>query len=85
MEKLFTYGTLQDPIVQERVSRLVTGTPDVLDGYYKYDATFPDGTYPIIETRPGSIVEGKIIEVTLDELVLIDASKPMLTARSWSR
>ena len=36
MEKLFTYGTLQDSTVQMTVfHRTVKGTPDTLGGYLK--------------------------------------------------
>jgi gamma-glutamylcyclotransferase (GGCT)/AIG2-like uncharacterized protein YtfP len=73
MEKLFTYGTLQIPEVQQRVfGRVVSGTPDTLEGYFKTDITLHDGTFPIIVERAESSVDGQVIEVTPDELVLID-------------
>jgi gamma-glutamylcyclotransferase (GGCT)/AIG2-like uncharacterized protein YtfP len=73
VEKLFTYGTLQIAEVQQRVfGRVVSGTPDTLQGYYKSQITLHDGTFPIIVERADSEVEGQVIEVTQDELALID-------------
>lgn len=73
MEKLFTYGTLQLPEIQQRVfGRVVSLTPDILDGYFKTDITMEDGTFFIIVERAGSQIEGQVIEVTPEELVLID-------------
>jgi len=73
MEKLFTYGTLQIPEVQQRVfHRVVSGTADTLDGWFKTDITLHDGTFPIIVEQADSHVDGQVIEVTPEELVLID-------------
>jgi len=73
MEKLFTYGTLQDPAVQMAVfHRLAQGTPDILDGYLKSQIKIGFGVYPIITPDPCSEVEGQIIEITPEELILID-------------
>ena len=73
MEKLFTYGTLQDSTVQMTVfHRTVKGTPDTLGGYLKSQIKIGFGVYPIIKPDPNSQVEGQIIEVTSEELILID-------------
>lgn len=73
MEKLFTYGTLQIPEIQQRVfGRVVNSTPDTLEGYYKTQITLHDGIFPIIVERTESSVNGQVIEVTPEELVLID-------------
>jgi gamma-glutamylcyclotransferase (GGCT)/AIG2-like uncharacterized protein YtfP len=73
MEKLFTYGTLQDPAVQMVVfHRVVKGTPDTLNGYVKSEIKIGFGVYPIIKPDPDSHVKGQIIEVTPEELALID-------------
>jgi gamma-glutamylcyclotransferase (GGCT)/AIG2-like uncharacterized protein YtfP len=73
MEKLFVYGTLQDPAVQTRVfGRVVSGTPDSITGYYKSQITTHEGTYPIIKRDSTSSVDGQVIEVTAEELILID-------------
>lgn len=73
MEKLFTYGTLQIPAIQQRVlGRVVTGAQATLTGYLKTQITLDDGTFPIIVEQQGSSVEGMVIEVTPHELALID-------------
>jgi gamma-glutamylcyclotransferase (GGCT)/AIG2-like uncharacterized protein YtfP len=73
MEKLFTYGTLQDPAVQTRVfGRIVQAEPDTIEGFYKSQITTWEGTFPIIKLDPSSFVDGLVIEVTPEELALID-------------
>jgi gamma-glutamylcyclotransferase (GGCT)/AIG2-like uncharacterized protein YtfP len=73
MEKLFTYGSLQIPEVQLRVfGRLAKGVPDSLEGFRKFDVDFGTAVYPMIEPDSASRVEGQIIEVTKEELALID-------------
>ena len=74
MEFLFVYGTLQDPAVQSRIiGRIVTGTPDVLEGYFKTEYAMPEGIYPLVIPRHGQTVEGLVLEVTADELRRMDA------------
>lgn len=73
MEKLFTYGTLQDPTVQMAVfHRIVKGTSDMLEGYTKSQIKIGFGVYPIITPDANSHVDGQIIEVTPEEILLID-------------
>ena len=73
MELLFVYGTLQDPAVQSRIiGRVVSGTPDVLEGYFKTDYAMPEGIYPLVIPRHGHFVEGLVLEVTLEELGQMD-------------
>ena len=72
-ERLFTYGSLQIPEVQLKVfGRLAKGRPDILEGFRKFDVDFGTAVYPMIEPDPASHVEGQIIDVTADELALID-------------
>ena len=74
MELLFVYGTLQDPDVQNRIiGRVVAGTPDVLEGYFKTEYSMPEGIYPLVIPRHGQVVEGLVLEVTADELRRMDA------------
>lgn len=69
VERLFVYGTLRDPVVQQAVfGRIIQGTPDGLEGWRKTEMTFPDGTFPIIVADSSSRVDGLILEVTPDEL-----------------
>lgn len=73
MERLFTYGTLQYPEIQQAVlGRMVQGKPDVLVGYRKTQINLGGNHYPIIVEDVNSLVEGQLIEVTPRELTLID-------------
>ena len=73
MERLFVYGTLQDPAVQTRVfGRTTEGVPDRLAGYRKAEIAIDGSTYPIAQLDRASSIDGRILEVTPDELVAID-------------
>ncbi len=70
---LFIYGTLQDPEIQQSViGRLIEGIPDKLKDYKKSVLHADDTTYPIIVPGTGSIVEGRVIEISESELKSID-------------
>ncbi|RMG72164.1 MAG: gamma-glutamylcyclotransferase [Chloroflexi bacterium] len=70
---LFTYGTLQYPDVQQAVfGRVTQMTPDILDGFIKEQIVLGDNSYPIIRQNPKTFVIGKRMQVTPEELVLID-------------
>jgi gamma-glutamylcyclotransferase (GGCT)/AIG2-like uncharacterized protein YtfP len=74
-EFLFTYGTLQDDMIQAAVySRRLSGSPDILRGYRVSDHKVA-GAYPvIIETNlPEDAVEGVVYMVTNKELLKTDA------------
>ena len=75
MEKIFTYGTLQDePIQQQVVGRLLgEGTPDTLRGYQMAKLQGIHMAYNIIIPATGETVEGRVYEVTQEELNKIDA------------
>ena len=73
MEKLFVYGTLQDPNVQQKVIGRVTELTDaILENYMKREVIINGTTYPIAMPSDGETVSGKILEVTPEELILID-------------
>ena len=73
MELLFVYGTLQDPEVQTRIiGRTVSGTPDVLEDFFKSPIAMSDGVYPLVIPRHGAAVEGMVLEVTQEELARMD-------------
>jgi hypothetical protein len=84
MEKLFSYGTLQLPQVQESLfGRTLIGMKDVLPGYRVEELKIKDqavieksGTdmHPILvkSDDPDEIVEGMIFEVTEEELARAD-------------
>ena len=72
-ERLFVYGTLKDPLVQQAVfGRVVEGKPDTLAGFTKSPIRLGTNTYPIIQPDLLSRVDGMLIEVTERELALID-------------
>lgn len=72
-EALFVYGTLREGGIQERViGRLVPGELDALDGYRKSTIKISGRTYPIISPREGSVVEGAVLVLTLEELKKTD-------------
>jgi gamma-glutamylcyclotransferase (GGCT)/AIG2-like uncharacterized protein YtfP len=72
-ELLFVYGTLMNPLVQQRVfGRTVPGQTDRLVGYKKDLIHLGSGVYPIIRPEVGGVVEGMVIQVTPAELALID-------------
>ncbi len=84
MESLFVYGTLQEPDVQQRIiGRVVTGTPDTLDGFFKSKIAMSDGVYPLVIPRHGSSVDGLLLEVTLDELARMDIYETSVYRRFW--
>lgn len=73
MEQLFVYGTLKDRTIQQAVfGRVMEGKPDTLEGFTRGEITLGGTVYPIIRPDIYSQVEGLVIEVTLDELALID-------------
>lgn len=73
-ESLFVYGTLMEPRVQQRVfGRVAPGQPDKLTDYRKHHIRLSyDISYPIIRPEAGSSVEGLVIQITPEELKLID-------------
>lgn len=73
-EFLFTYGTLQDEMIQAIVfSRRLSGTPDILKGYRISDNKVA-GAYPVIKKtgRPEDSVEGVLYMITNKELLKTD-------------
>ena len=70
MEKLFTYGTLQDPETQKQVlgRTLGGGVPDTLLGYRLARLNGIHFVYSILQPHSGSRVEGLLVEVSGEEL-----------------
>lgn len=75
MQKLFTYGTLQNPDVQEELfGRVLKGKPETLKGYQlkeiQIEEEFGLVTYPIItETQnPNDTINGIVYEVSATDL-----------------
>ncbi len=70
---LFVYGTLKDPKNQMKViGRKVPGTHAILRGYMVIDSNTFHGKYPVVIEDSESYVTGLVIEVTPEELDLID-------------
>lgn len=74
MEKLFTYGTLQDPDTQNQLlgRSLGQGTADTLRGYRLAKLVGIHATYSIIQPKSGAKVDGIVYEVSADELERLD-------------
>ena len=74
MQKLFTYGTLQDPATQERLlgRTLGEGLADTVRGYRLARLTGIHQVFSILQPHPGSTVEGMLFEVTQEELERLD-------------
>ena len=73
MEYLFVYGTLRVPNIQQSVlGRVVTGTPDILDGYGRSTISAGIATYFILVEQASESVEGVVLEITQDELERAD-------------
>lgn len=85
MEKLFSYGTLQQENVQlETFGRLLKGQPEVLLGYELSEVRITDPAvlkasgkefHPILRATTDLAVEviGTVFEITADELAQADA------------
>lgn len=72
-EKLFVYGTLKQPeIQQEAIGRVAGGTPDVLAGYRKSEILIDGEDYPIIVSDQQGSVDGLVFEVSPEELITLD-------------
>lgn len=74
-EYLFTYGTLQDEMIQAVVfSRRLSGNPDILPGF-RISKNKVAGAYPVIEesSDPADQVNGIVYLVTNKELIKTDS------------
>lgn len=73
-EKIFAYGTLNDPAVQKLVwGRETVGTPDALADFAMSRLEIEGGEYPLAIPQGGVEVAGYVFEVTPAELEKIDA------------
>lgn len=69
MEKIFVYGTLQNPDMQMRlVGRIIAGMPDKVRHFRKHTAM----RYPVAMPDAENEIEGQVLEVTSDELIRFD-------------
>jgi gamma-glutamylcyclotransferase (GGCT)/AIG2-like uncharacterized protein YtfP len=73
MEKLFVYGTLQDPDIQKSlVGRIIFGTPARLANFEKTTINLGGRIYPIVRPAENKAVNGMVLEVTSEELARFD-------------
>jgi len=73
MEKLFVYGTLQDPDIQKSsVGRIIFGIPDRLANYEKTTINLGGRVYPIVRPAENKAVNGMVLDVTEQELARFD-------------
>ncbi|MFH0712528.1 MAG: gamma-glutamylcyclotransferase family protein [Candidatus Jorgensenbacteria bacterium] len=73
MEKLFVYGTLKEPEIQkEAIGRIAGGVPDVLKKYRKTEMPIDGENYPVIVPDENGVVYGLILEVSPEELKMLD-------------
>jgi len=72
-EKLFIYGTLREPEIQKKAfGRIAGGVADLLKGYKNGETVIKGEKYPIIVPDKKSVVEGLLIEVSSEELGVLD-------------
>ncbi len=74
-EKIFVYGTLQQPEVQIKViGRVVKSTPDILLGFRKSTIEINSNIYPIIEEDSNSDEEinGLVLDIEEEDLKNLD-------------
>ena len=68
-ERLFVYGTLQIPTVQQVVfGRSILGMPDTLPGFRKSAINLEGHIYPIAVRDGDSHIDGFLLELTPEEL-----------------
>jgi gamma-glutamylcyclotransferase (GGCT)/AIG2-like uncharacterized protein YtfP len=71
--RLFIYGTLLDPEIQQHIiGRIVPTIPAELDGFVKGEINLDGNVYPRIEPMNGETVMGAVVELTEMELAFVD-------------
>jgi len=73
MENIFAYGTLNESTVQRMVwGRLISGKPDVLVNHGLSRIKIDGREYLVAVPKDEEMLAGQVLEVTADELALID-------------
>lgn len=73
MEKLFSYGSLRNPAIQEKLfTRQLSGSEDVLLDYEKGVLEIEGKRFNVANPKTGSAIEGMIYDLTLAELERAD-------------
>jgi gamma-glutamylcyclotransferase (GGCT)/AIG2-like uncharacterized protein YtfP len=72
-ERLFIYGTLTDPGIQRSLfGGVVVGTADVLTGFALGSTKVNGVHYPNLIPEADGVVNGRVVELTQDELKIAD-------------
>jgi gamma-glutamylcyclotransferase (GGCT)/AIG2-like uncharacterized protein YtfP len=73
MQKVFVYGTLQQPEVQQSViGRIVTTKPAKLAGYAKDTIVINGASYPIAVPSDQASIDGLVLGIEDEELPKLD-------------
>lgn len=73
MDKLFVYGTLKESKLQiEIIGRECESSSAVIEGYVGEQISIEGKGYTIAIPKIGGIIEGKVLDVTEDELSILD-------------
>lgn len=73
MEKLFTYGSLQYPEIQQKLfGRLLEGSSDTLVGHEKAKLNVDGKTFNVANQKEGSSIDGFVYELSDKELERAD-------------
>ena len=73
MEKLFTYGTLQDSEIQQKLfGRILKGKTDILVGYVLSNIVIDGNEYSAVTLKLGEQVQGVVYDLSLDEFKLTE-------------
>lgn len=69
MEKLFTYGSLRNSEIQQKLfNRILTGTLDTLIDYEKGNVVIEGKIFNVAISKAGSQIEGEVYELDQKEL-----------------
>lgn len=70
--KLFSYGTLQDPIIQiQWLGRLLNRRPASINGWHKTTIELDGGVYPAIK-QGNEQIWGSILEIDEEDFTALD-------------
>ncbi|MGY5354159.1 gamma-glutamylcyclotransferase [Wenyingzhuangia sp. IMCC45467] len=75
MHKLFSYGTIQDPLTQQSLfKKILKGTADSITGFDKKEIKLGKNTYPILISNQKSteIIKGTCYTLTEREILICD-------------
>lgn len=73
MDKLFTYGSLQLPHIQEKLfNHTLVGTPDTLPDYKKGILEIEGKRFNVANIKTGNSISGTVYNVSIQELERAD-------------